>query len=225
MTNAVLAGSTGLIGHNILDTLCDLPNFDSVHAFSRKELPAKAKLSPLVSSDSSNWPSEFPKSSQLFISALGTTRGNAGGFENQRKIDYDLNLALAKAAKEAGTKHYVLISSGGANPNSPFGYPKMKGELEEAVKALDFEHCIILRPGLIVGERNESRMAEGVFRKIASAAGCVSNGLKDFWAQDADVIGRAAVKAGMNCLEGKEEEKFRILGQSDIVRMGRTEWK
>ncbi|RMY35237.1 hypothetical protein D0864_16647, partial [Hortaea werneckii] len=167
----------------------------------------------------------FPKSSQLFISALGTTRGNAGGFENQRKIDYDLNLALAKAAKEAGTKHYVLISSSGANPNSPFGYPKMKGELEEAVKALGFEHCIILRPGLIVGERNESRMAEGVFRKIASAAGSVSNGLKDFWAQDADVIGRAAVKAGMNCLEGKEGEKFRVLGQSDIVRMGRTEWK
>ncbi|KAI7519824.1 hypothetical protein KC316_g20021, partial [Hortaea werneckii] len=124
MTNAVLAGSTGLIGHNILDTLCDLPNFDLVHAFSRKELPTKAKLNPLVNSDSSNWPSEFPKSSQLFISALGTTRGNAGGFENQRKIDYDLNLALAKAAKEAGTKHYVLISSGGANPNSPFGYPK-----------------------------------------------------------------------------------------------------
>ncbi|KAI6814175.1 NAD dependent epimerase/dehydratase family protein-like protein [Hortaea werneckii] len=225
MTNVVLAGSTGLIGHNILDTLCDLPSFDAVHAFSRKELPAKAKLNPLVSSDSSKWPSEFPKGSQLFISALGTTRGNAGGFENQRKIDYDLNLSLAKAAKEGGTKHYVLISSGGANPNSPFGYPKMKGQLEEAVKALDFEHCIILRPGLIVGERNESRMAEGVFRKIASAAGSVSNGLKDFWAQDADVIGRAAVKAGMDCLEGKEGEKFRILGQSDIVRMGRTEWK
>jgi uncharacterized protein YbjT (DUF2867 family) len=61
----------------------------------------------------------------LFISGLGTTRGAAGGFENQKKIDYDLNLELAKAAKNAGTKHYVLISATSANSTSMIPYSKM----------------------------------------------------------------------------------------------------
>lgn len=160
------------------------------------------------------------------MSALGTTRANAGGFEKQRKIDYDLNLALAKAAKAAGTKAYVLISSSGSSSSSPLGYPKMKGELEDAVKALDFDHTVIVRPGLIVGDRNEMRTAEFVFRKIAGFAGGVSgNKLKDFWAQDADVIAKAAVRAGLNCIEGKEKEKVRVLTQADIVRLGRREWQ
>ena len=136
-----------------------------------------------------------------------------------------MNLDLAKAAKEAGTKAYVLISSSGASSSSLMGYPKMKGQLEDAVKALDFDHVIVLRPGLIVGARDETRTAELVLRKLAAAAGSLSNGLKDFWAQDAEVIAKAAVRAGLDCIDGKETEKFKILGQADIVRLGRTEWK
>lgn len=104
-------------------------------------------------------------------------------------------------------------------------YPKMKGELEESVKAIGFEHVVILRPGLIVGSRSETRTAELILRKVAGAAGSIANSLKDFWAQDAEVIARAAVKAGLNCLNEQASEKVQVLGQSDIVRLGRTEWK
>lgn len=65
-----------------------------------------------------------------------------------------------------------------------------------------------------------------MFRKIAGAAGSLSDKLKDFWAQDDEVIARAAVKAGLEALKGVDgEEKVKILGQADIVRLGRTEWK
>lgn len=105
---------------------------------------------------------------------------------------------------------------------------KMKGELEDAVKALDFDHCIIVRPGLLVGtrENHDSRWAEFVLRKVANVAGGISGGkLKDFWAQDVDIIGKAAVSAGLDCVEGREKENFRIVDQSEIIRRGRTEWK
>lgn len=197
----------------------------SITAFARKELPEHNKLKTIVSSDSASWPTQYPAGTQLFISALGTTRATAGGFENQRKIDYDLNLELAKAAKASGTKTYVLISSAGANTSSFLGYAKMKGDLEEAVKALDFEHTVIVRPGLLVGQRNESRLVEGVLRNIATVAGKISgNRLKDFWAQDVDVIANAAVNAGLDCVEGKSQEKVRLLTQSDIIRLGRADW-
>jgi uncharacterized protein YbjT (DUF2867 family) len=97
---------------------------------------------------------------KIFFSGLGTTKAAAGSIEAQRKIDYDLNLDLAKAAKESGVDTYVLISSGSANAQSNFAYVRMKGELEDAVKALGFKHTVILRPGLIVGGREDSRPAE-----------------------------------------------------------------
>jgi uncharacterized protein YbjT (DUF2867 family) len=167
----------------------------------------------------------FPKNASIFLSGLGTTRGQAGGAANQRKIDLDLNLALAKAAKEAGVQTYVLISSGGANASSKMAYSQMKGELEDSVKALGFKHTVILRPGLIVGDRQDSRPPEFVIRKLAGFAGhFLGNKAKDFWAQDADVIAKAAVNAGLHCLEGKREEGLWMLGQADIIRLGRTEW-
>ncbi|KAH9820445.1 NAD dependent epimerase/dehydratase family protein-like protein [Teratosphaeria destructans] len=226
MTSVALAGSTGLIGSNILSVLQKLPSVDTINAFARKELSPDEKVKPIGSTDSGAWPGLFPAGSQLYISALGTTRANAGGFDNQKKIDYDLNLELARAAKDAGTNVYVLISSAGSDPKSPMGYPKMKGELEEAVKALNFDHTVIVRPGVIVGDRNESRLVEGIFQSVAKFAGRFSNNkLKDFWAQDADVIAKAAVRAGLDAVEGQDSEKVRILTQADILRIGRVEWK
>ncbi|KAJ9631765.1 Protein fmp52, mitochondrial [Taxawa tesnikishii (nom. ined.)] len=196
----VLAGWLKMQGSNILATLVDHPSFSSIQAFSRRELPvSSSKLQPLISTDSSKWPSLWPHFTNLFISALGTTRGQAGSFQNQYKIDHDLNLELAKAAKAAG-------------------------ELEEDVKALGFEHTVILRPGVILGERTDSRPPEWVVRKIFGAAGSVSTSLMDFFAQDALVIARAAVAAGLKCQEGKVEERVWQLASSDIVRLGRTEW-
>jgi len=160
----------------------------------------------------------------MFLSALGTTRAAAGGLENQRNIDYELNLQLAKAAKDAGVETYVLISVAGATAKGLLPYSKMKGELEDAVKTLGFKHCVILKPGLLVGERKESRPTEWLVQQLAKGAGAMSSGLKDFWAQDAEVVARAAVSAGLSCNEGKQAEGVWVLEQKDIVRLGRTEW-
>ncbi len=162
----------------------------------------------------------------IMFSALATTRAAAGGFEAQYKIEHDLNIELAKAAKQSGTKTYVLISAASASSNAFFAYTKMKGEIEDHIKELDFEHTVIVRPGLIAGEREESRAAEAVFRKIAAGLGKVSTRwLKDGWAQDADVIARAAVSAALKIERGEVKDKVWVLGGSDIIQLGRTEWQ
>lgn len=69
-------------------------------------------------------------------------------------------MELAKKAKEAGVKVYVLISSAGVSTNAMFPYSRMKAELDEAVKALDFEHTVLVKPGLIGGSREDSRPPE-----------------------------------------------------------------
>ena len=157
---------------------------------------------------------------------MATTKANAGSFDKQYALEHDLVLEIAKAAKKAGTTTYVLISGTGASPTAMFAYPKMKGEIEEHIKELAFEHTIIVRPGLIAGERVERRAAEAAIRKLAAGLGHVSTTwLKDGWAQDADVIARASVAAALKAEKGEIKDKVTILTQSEIIRYGRTEWK
>ncbi|GAM82285.1 hypothetical protein ANO11243_002640 [Dothideomycetidae sp. 11243] len=239
--HAYLSGSTGLVGSHILATLANTSGFSSITTFGRRAPPSpptSATFTPLTNSDSSRWKDQL--SSQLsrssaggavFFSALGTTRAKAGGLEAQRKIDHDLPVSLATglaADKHQERKVFVLISSAGASTSSLFPYSRMKGDTEAAVEALEgLAHVVILRPGLIVGTRRQedSRPTEYVARCVANFMGKVlGNWGKDFWAQDAEVIARAAVSAGVRCAEGGVKERVWVLGQSDIVRLGRTEW-
>src|ERR1700709_2355995 len=109
-------------GSHLLTTLLSLPSITSVHTLARRDPSSTdAKLHPLVSTDSAQWPSQLSTAKptpSVFYSALGTTKAAAGSVENQRKIDYDLNLALAQAAKAAGVKVYVLISVTNASAHS-----------------------------------------------------------------------------------------------------------
>lgn len=186
------------------------PKISRIDTISRRT-PAAAlatpetKLTTFVSDNTESWAgqlSALTPTPDIFLSSFGTTKGAAGGFENQHKIEHGLNVELARTAHEAGTKVYVLISSSGANKTSSIPYSRMKGEIEEDVKALGFERTVILRPGLITGTREESRPAEATIRFIAGWAGKLHSGLKDGWAQDADVIAKAAVTAGLKALAG-----------------------
>lgn len=186
---------------------------------------AQTKLTTFVSDDTSRWASQLSSLTpvpSIFISSFATTRGAAGGFENQYKIEHDLNIEMARAAHDAGTKVYVLISSNGASTTSSIPYTRMKGEIEEHVKEIGFERTVILRPGLIAGQRDESRPMEAAVRFIAGAMGKLHSSLKDSWAQESDAIARAAVNAGLKALNGDVpagSEKVWILGGSDILRL------
>ena len=186
-------------GSQILKTLTDLPSALHVSAFSRKPLPHKGpNTHEFIESDSSKWVShlrDIKPTPDAFITALGTTRAQAGSLEAQRLIDHDLNFDLAKAAKENGTRIAVLISSNGANHQARIAYMKLKGDIEESFKGVGFSHTIIIRPGLLLGTREDSRPPEAFIRKIAGGLGAISSKLTDFWAQDSVVIARAAIAA------------------------------
>jgi hypothetical protein len=212
-------------GSHILTQLLAHPSITSVAAYTRRELPnpsSSSKLQPLLSTDTSTWASLYPRSPapKIFLSGLGTTRAAAGSLEAQKKIDLELNYELAKAAKEAGTEVYVLISTGNANSKSSMAYLKMKGELDDRVKALGFKYTLLLKPGLLLGQRSESRFSEGILQSVAGVLGKIHKGLVNGWTTDAEAVGRAAVEAGMLCVNGEREEGVWEVGQADILRLG-----
>lgn len=173
MTTAAVFGCTGAVGSQILATLLAKDAFSSVKTVSRRLPNAQSpKLQALEEGDTSKWggmiSSLSPKPSVVF-NAVGTTRGTAGGIENQWKIDHDLCIENAKAAKEAGVKTYVFISSGGTRGffSGYVPYSKMKVGVEDTIKELDFEHAVILRPGMILGrEKPKNVFLENIFANL-----------------------------------------------------------
>ncbi|SPQ23152.1 030e9fe7-9eb6-4a41-8ced-23e10243f8ac, partial [Thermothielavioides terrestris] len=188
-----------------------------------------AKLHAVVDGDTTQWAAKLsaitPVPSTVF-SALGTTRAQAGGIANQWKIDHDLNVELARAAKAAGVRRFVFVSSGGTRGllSSAVPYSKMKIGVEDTVKELGFDTAIILRPGLILGEREVPHQG-GPLERHGAGLGRISG-----WACGTSLHRRrsdrpAAVQAARIAEEGKAPAKYWVLEQSDIVRLGRTEWK
>ena len=172
-TTAAVFGSTGAVGSQILATLLVTDAFSSVKTVSRRLPNAQSpKLQSIEESDVSKWGGMIsamsPKPSAVF-NAVGTTRATAGGIQNQWKIDHDLCIENAKAAKEAGVKTYVFVSSAGTRGilSVHLPYSKMKVGVEEAIKQLDFESAIILRPGMILGrEKPKAPFLETIFANM-----------------------------------------------------------
>ncbi|KAK4105185.1 protein FMP52, mitochondrial [Parathielavia hyrcaniae] len=232
MTSTLLIGSTGLVGSYILSTLLADSSVAAVHTISRRAPKSTGPtLQATVEADTAHWAARLssirPAPSTVF-SSLGTTRAQAGGIANQWKIDHDLNVELAQVAKAAGVRHFVFVSSAGTRNllSTPMPYAKMKRGVEDAIEGLGFETAIILRPGLIMGEREVPHQGGPLMISAVKRLGSIfGQGVQDSLGQDAEVIARAAVHAAKMAEEGKAPAKHWVLEPSDIVRLGRTEWK
>lgn len=156
----LLAGATGLVGGHVLAQSLADPRIDAVIAPVRRVLPAHPKLlAPTV--DFEALPEDAPWwAADAAICALGTTIGKAGSREAFRRVDHDYQFAVAKLACRHGTPSFILNSALGADPASRIFYNRVKGELERDLAGLDFGSLTFVRPGLIGGERSESRPAE-----------------------------------------------------------------
>ena len=121
----------------------------SVHALVRKAtLQAHPKLSEHVI-DFESLP-KLPKTDDAFC-CLGTTIRKAGSQAAFRKVDFDYVLNFATAAKAAGAKRFFVVSALGANAKSGVFYNRVKGEMENALMAMNFESLHIFRPVISAG--------------------------------------------------------------------------
>lgn len=147
----LLAGATGLVGGEILRGLLADDTVAAVHVLARRTLQlAHPKLQVQVV-DFTALPS-LPPLDEAYL-ALGTTIKLASSQAAFRAVDLDANLAVARAALQAGARKLGLVSAMGADARSRVFYQRVKGELEEAVKELGFEALVIARPSLLLGDR------------------------------------------------------------------------
>lgn len=163
LPKALIAGATGLVGNELVSILIKNEYYDSLHIVSRRPyLFEHLKIiNHVVDFDK---PEEFSPEARIedaYI-CLGTTMKKAGSRANFRKVDLEYVLNIARWARKNGVRNFAVISSVGASPGKNNFYLRTKGEMEQALNALDFEHLIIVRPTLLLGNRKEFRLMEKV---------------------------------------------------------------
>lgn len=157
---ALLAGSTGLIGAQLLELLLADARYERVIALSRKPLAnTHSKLENVLITTGELDKLSSLKANDVFC-CLGTTMKLAKSKAAFRVVDYEYPLQLANALKANGAQQFLLVSALGANRKSSIFYNKVKGELEEAITALKFGATYIFRPSLLLGDRKELRAGE-----------------------------------------------------------------
>lgn len=163
---ALLIGATGATGKDLLELLLNDDSFEKVDIFVRRSLDIQHnKLNiHVVDFDQPDLWRNLVQGDVLF-SCLGTTLKAAGSKEKQKKVDFLYQLQFAKAARENKVKNYILVSSDFASSKSPLFYSKIKGQLEDEVRALGFPKLIIFNPPSLV-RKNSDRKMEVISIKI-----------------------------------------------------------
>ncbi|CAK4760512.1 hypothetical protein LEN26_007661 [Aphanomyces euteiches] len=173
--NAIVIGSTGAVGRELVKLLAASSRCKKVVAFSRRAI------------EPPSYPSVFPGLSQEFsekvavhtvdfdnlqlqdfaahnadacFCTLGTTRADAGSAEAFIKVDLHYVTKAAELSKEASIPYFGLLTAANTAKNSWFLYPRTKGLAEEAIKNTAFIRTGIFRPGLI----RRGDLARGVER-------------------------------------------------------------
>ncbi|WP_068072846.1 NAD(P)H-binding protein [Novosphingobium lentum] len=161
----VLIGATGMVGRQVMARAVGRDDI-RLTAVARREvpLPPGSRMEMLLS-DPAHWPDAIAAArASVAVIALGTTIRAVGGDQAAfRAVDHDLVVAAARAAKDAGVRQLIVVTSVGADAGSRNFYLSVKGETEDALARLRFDRLDILHPGLLLGYREGPlRLAERV---------------------------------------------------------------
>jgi len=163
---ALIFGSSGLVGKNLLNQIINNSNYSKVKIFVRSSLEISDPKVEIINTDFK----DLQKIENLIIGddcffCIGTTKKNSPDKNEYRRIELDLPKKIAQISKSNDIRSFIYVSSGFADPKNSGDYLKFKGLVEEEIKSLNFEKIGILRPSFLLGNRKEKRVGEkiGIF--------------------------------------------------------------
>ena len=221
-----VAGATGLIGRALLLQLRADPAIGAVHALVRTAPPAGTlpqgvkvvtiDYAALAKAQEAGTKAGFP-TLDWGLCTLGTTIKTAGSPAAFRAVDVDAVVAFARAAKAAGARRFGVVSALGADPKSKVFYNRCKGEMEAALRGIGFDHLVIVRPSLLLGNRSAlgqpTRLGERLAQGLTPLIGWATpRRLRPIAAEVVARALRAAMSKGPAGVRVVESDELQVLG-------------
>lgn len=211
---ALVAGASGLVGGECLKRLLASGAYDRVVVLTRRDLGERIRhprLKQVIAEfERLGEVREELKADHVFC-ALGTTIRKAGSQAKFREVDCEYPLRLAGLARKAGARHFSIVSALGASRSSPFFYSRVKGEVEQGLRAMGWPSLAIFRPSMISGERGESRPLEGLGQRLFALAPAT-------WR----TVAASDIAAAMVAVAAKSPPGVTVVESRDIPAAART---
>jgi uncharacterized protein YbjT (DUF2867 family) len=218
---AILLGATGLTGGMLLARLLADESYASIKLFSRR---ASGHSSPKIKEyigdvlQLENFRDDFT-ADEVFC-CIGTTSAKSKDRQLYRAIDFGIPYQAARLAKENKISTFLVMSSLGAHANSRIFYNRTKGEMEQAVLDQHLPNTYILRPSLILGERQERRSGEKAGALLLKLSAVFLHGkLRKYRAIESDCIASAMIRLA------KTKPAMQIVDSAQIQQLGSNSHK
>ncbi|MGB5666354.1 MAG: NAD-dependent epimerase/dehydratase family protein [Maribacter sp.] len=206
----VMLGASGAVGTETLNTLLQLKNIQQLTLLGRNHISNInvdfVQQHKINISDTSSY-QKYLHGHSTAICTLGVGEPSKMSKEEFVKIDKIAVLNFAMECKKVGVKHFELLASVGINPKSTSFYLRIKGELVEELKALDFDRLSIFQPSMILTPTNRYGIAQAITLKVWPLLKPLFMGsLRKYRGISVNVLGQAMAKNIFN-----KGESFEIL--------------
>ncbi|MCI1032258.1 uncharacterized protein YbjT (DUF2867 family) [Raoultella sp. BIGb0149] len=166
MSQVLITGATGLVGGHLLRMLVREPTVSAIAAPTRRPLADTQGVFNPHDPQLSDALAQVVDPIDTVFCCLGTTRREAGSKAAFIHADYTLVVDTALTGLRLGAKHMLVVSAMGADPHSLFFYNRVKGEMEQALRAQAWRNLTILRPSMLLGERDNRRANEALLAPL-----------------------------------------------------------
>ena len=218
MKIALVFGSSGLVGNQLVNLLIKSPDYNKVKLFVRSPVKFDSSKIEVIHTDFHNISNHTIdiKGDDCFF-CIGTTKKNSPDRNEYKRIELEIPKEIGHISKLNLVKSFSFVSSGYANLKHSSDYLRYKGLVEEELKRLQFDKLGILRPSFLIGERKENRIGEKIGILIFKILSPILIGpLKKMKPIQANIVAKAMLNISKNDLTKNTFESNEIVELSKI---------
>ncbi|MFC6877751.1 NAD(P)H-binding protein [Flavobacterium myungsuense] len=214
MKTALMIGSSGLIGSQLLELLLESKEYEKVITFVKRDsgIQNRKLKQHIIDFDKPETYQSLVIGDDFFCT-IGTTIKKAGSQEAFRKVDFEYPKQFATIASQNKVNQFIIVSSLGANATSSNFYLETKGEIQNFLKDCNLESVSIFQPSLLLGNRTEFRLGEKIgtfFMKLISFL--LIGNLEKYKPIESKTVAKALFKIAQQNKKG-----FHVI-ESDIIQ-------
>ncbi len=165
--SVVMLGASGAVGGQVVNTLLAMPQLKRLTLLGRREITLPSLASSIVKQhmidiDATDTWAKLVAGHNCAVCTFGVGESTKVSKAVLMHIDRDVVIAFATICKQAGVKHFEMLGSVGANAQSRSFYLRVKGELRDALIALNFERLSLFQPSMILTPTNRYGLLQAV---------------------------------------------------------------